>query len=82
MIDPDIPIKSNIYTRCGRTDKGVSALQNVCSLTVRKLKDQGYVWRLNRCLPEDIRVLDYAEVPYHFDARLSCIYREYKYFFF
>jgi tRNA pseudouridine38/39 synthase len=26
-------------------------------------------------------MIAYAEVPNHFDARFSCIYREYKYFF-
>ena len=36
---------------------------------------------LNRLLPPDIRMLGYARVPEYFDARFSCIYREYKYFF-
>ena len=33
--DPNANMKSTVYTRCGRTDKGVSALANVCSLVVR-----------------------------------------------
>ena len=37
--------------------------------------------RLNHCLPPDIRMLAYAQVPPQFDSRFSCIYREYKYFF-
>jgi tRNA pseudouridine(38-40) synthase len=54
---------------------------NVCSLYVRELKDKNYCQVLNHCLPADIRIIAYAEVPEHFDARFSCIYREYKYFF-
>ena len=33
-------------------------------------------------MPPDIRILAYADVPPQFDSRFSCIYREYKYFFF
>ena len=56
-------------------------MANVFSLTVRKLKDQDYCMRINKCLPEDIRILAYAHVDDKFDSRFSCIYREYKYFF-
>lgn len=72
-------IAKSQYTRCGRTDKGVNAMGNVCSLWVREASN--YCQMLNHCLPPDIRMLAYAEVPPHFDARFSCIYREYKYFF-
>jgi len=83
MIDPDGPMFKCKFTRCGRTDKGVSALLNVCSLFVRKLKNpEEYTMRLNRCLPDDIRILGHCVVPPHFDARFSCVYREYNYFFF
>lgn len=81
LIDSEEHISKVIYTRCGRTDKGVSALANVCSLLVRKLPKGDYCSRINHCLPDDIRVLAYAEVPQQFDARFSCIFREYKYFF-
>jgi len=80
--DPDSKLSSCVYTRCGRTDKGVSALANVCTLFVRHLPAGDYCMRINHCLPPDIRVLAYAEVPPQFDSRFSCIYREYKYFFF
>ena len=73
--------KATQYTRCGRTDKGVNALGNVCSLWVRQIKDGDYCQMLNHVLPKDIRMLSFAYVPEHFDARFSCIYREYKYFF-
>ena len=72
-------IAKSQYTRCGRTDKGVNAMGNVCSLWVRQASN--YCQMLNHCLPPDIRMLAYAEVSPHFDARFSCIYREYKYFF-
>eukprot|EP00347_Sterkiella_histriomuscorum_P000431 403375889 len=81
LVQPDIPIFKSQYTRCGRTDKGVSALGNVLSLYVRKLKDDNYCQVLNHCLPADIRMISFSEVPAHFDSRFSCIYREYKYFF-
>ena len=82
LIDPDGDMFKLRYTRCGRTDKGVSALGNVCSLFVRKLKDDDYTHRINRVLPADIKILGHAEVPVSFDARFSCIFREYNYFFF
>ncbi|KAK3232665.1 hypothetical protein CYMTET_56994 [Cymbomonas tetramitiformis] len=84
-----------MYSRCGRTDKGVSALGQVVSLLVRsnalasssedKLpsdqKEIDYVGVLNRQLPEDIRVLAWAPVAEDFSARFSCTWRHYKYFF-
>ena len=74
-------IRDSQYTRCGRTDKGVNALGNVCSLWIREIKDADYCQMLNHVLPKDIRMISYAVVPEHFDSRFSCIYREYKYFF-
>ena len=40
-----------------------------------------YVHILNRLLPADIRVLSWAPVGVDFNARFSCLYRTYKYFF-
>jgi tRNA pseudouridine38/39 synthase len=40
-----------------------------------------YLEILNRLLPEDIRVLAWTPVPTEFDARFSCRWRLYKYFF-
>lgn len=79
-------MKTAGYSRCGRTDKGVNALGNVISLHVRsreghRLGEFNYVDILNRILPKDIRIMGMVEVPEAFDARFSCIYREYKYFF-
>ncbi|KAJ3673354.1 hypothetical protein LUZ60_006728 [Juncus effusus] len=86
-------IKESNYSRCGRTDRGVSATGQVISLFVRSnLKDDNnseseekpeidYVKVLNRVLPSDIRVTGWSPVRTDFNARFSCLYREYKYMF-
>jgi tRNA pseudouridine38/39 synthase len=89
-------IEQSDYSRCGRTDKGVSGLGQVIALNVRskQLKskhEQGtylppdqefpYIDTLNRMLPPDIRVLAWAPVDEEFNARFHCIGRTYKYFF-
>eukprot|EP00026_Physarum_polycephalum_P008235 Phypoly_transcript_08314.p1 GENE.Phypoly_transcript_08314~~Phypoly_transcript_08314.p1 ORF type:complete len:505 (+),score=101.49 Phypoly_transcript_08314:107-1516(+) len=40
-----------------------------------------YALVLNRVLPPEIRVINWAPVPFHFNARFSALYRTYKYFF-
>ncbi|KAI4388731.1 hypothetical protein MLD38_001036 [Melastoma candidum] len=78
------------YSRCGRTDKGVSSVGQVIALFLRSsLRDDSitndreidYVGVLNRVLPEDIRVTGWCPVTDGFSARFSCLSREYKYFF-
>ncbi|KAI9358352.1 pseudouridine synthase [Pilaira anomala] len=76
------------FTRCGRTDKGVSGLGQVVALNVRskqnKLAAEGsmpYIEIMNRLLPEDVRVLAWAPVSDTFNARFDCKSRTYKYFF-
>ena len=70
------------FSRCGRTDKGVSAFGNVFDIQVRDCSlIPGIVKILNSLLPQDIRILAYKEVDYTFDSRFSCLFREYKYFF-
>lgn len=84
------------FSRCGRTDKGVSAMNQVISLEVRsKLnseeeindpandsKEFDYVGMLNKLLPKDIRFKAVClRPPKGFDARFSCSYRHYRYFF-
>ncbi|TVU46820.1 hypothetical protein EJB05_06389, partial [Eragrostis curvula] len=86
--------KESCYSRCGRTDKGVSATGQVISLYLRSnIKDVvggdvlderseiDYVKVLNRILPRDIRVLGWCPVPEDFHARFTCLGREYKYLF-
>jgi len=79
------------YSKCGRTDRGVSAFGQVVGLKVRsavtaekdEVKDElHYVAMLNRVLPDTIRILAWCpRPPETFDARFSCKEREYRYFF-
>ncbi|RKP30278.1 tRNA pseudouridine synthase [Metschnikowia bicuspidata] len=83
------------FSRCGRTDKGVSALNQVISLTVRSslapenhakkemdAQELPYIAILNSLLPTDIRITAVClHPPPGFDARFSCRYRHYKYLF-
>jgi tRNA pseudouridine38/39 synthase len=84
------------FARCGRTDKGVSALGNCVSLVVRGAKFTAdaagalvepaeplpYMKMLNRVLPAAIRITAWCFVPDSFDARFSCKFRVYRYFFY
>lgn len=78
-------------SRCGRTDKGVSALSNCLSFIARascssedepQLPPIDYATKLNHVLPSTIRVVGYAHVYSEFDARFSCKARTYRYYFF
>lgn len=83
------------FSRCGRTDKGVSAMNQVISLWVRSnlsdeeqkdpLNDEReiqYAHILNQLLPDDIRISAVSlRPPKGFDARFSCQARHYKYLF-
>lgn len=83
------------FSRCGRTDKGVSAMNQVISLCVRSNlkpeeqlnsendpKEIPYVNILNQLLPDDIRISAVClRPPNRFDARFSCQYRHYRYLF-
>ncbi|XP_072974579.1 uncharacterized protein [Typha angustifolia] len=84
------------YSRCGRTDKGVSSTGQVISLYIRSnmrgiggngyAASEGryeidYVRVLNRVLPKDIRVIGWCPVPTDFHARFTCLTREYRYLF-
>lgn len=83
------------FSRCGRTDRGVSAMNQVISLRVRSnltQEEQGvksndpreidYLNILNCLLPKDIKIHSICLRPVEgFDARFSCISRHYKYIF-
>ena len=78
------------YAKCGRTDRGVSAMGQVISLRVRSQKPlQGtepweefaYLEKLNRILPKSIRFYAWAPVDQSFSARFSCQARHYRYYF-
>lgn len=71
------------YTRCGRTDKGVSSFGNVISLKLRAKKpaegeenktedrqsELNYCQMLNGCLPPEIRILSCTPCPDDFNSR-------------
>jgi len=81
------------YSRCGRTDKGVHAAGNYVALQVRvrpakdgagscaATDDYDYVSMLNGVLPADVRILAATRAPAGFDARFSCKFRYYQYYF-
>lgn len=95
LIPDDATLADIDYSRCGRTDRGVSAFSQVIALNVRsKLtpeeqvdpandkKELDYIHVLNQLLPSDIRIYSVAlRLPEGFDARFSCDYRHYRYFF-
>eukprot|EP00116_Pleurobrachia_bachei_P000474 sb/3460736/ len=70
-------------TRCGRTDKGVSAFSQVISLYLRSKEgdDYDYPAMLNTVLPSHIRILGWTYVGLEFDARFQVLFRSYRYFF-
>src|SRR6266850_8104076 len=64
----------------GRTDAGVHALGQVASAGVRFTHPVETILRaLNAELPEDIRVIDVADVPADFHARFSARSKTYRY---
>ncbi|CBH11798.1 pseudouridine synthase A-like protein, putative [Trypanosoma brucei gambiense DAL972] len=78
------------FSRCGRTDKGVSALGNVVSFTSRasswatdehQQPPLDYCEKLNNVLPPTIRIVGWSYVNADFDARFSCTGRTYRYYF-
>ena len=89
---PDENMPGEFYSRCARTDKGVSAFQNVLTIELRSKGSNGengpdkeneydYVTMLNAILPNDIRILSWAKIDENFDSRHNCIYRTYQYIF-
>ncbi|WP_432477461.1 tRNA pseudouridine(38-40) synthase TruA [Nocardioides sp. GXQ0305] len=72
---PDVPV-----TCAGRTDAGVHARGQVVHIDV---PDEGYdarlERRLNKVLPDDVRVRGADVAPTGFDARFSAVWRRYAY---
>lgn len=93
-IPSENPLDCN-FSRCGRTDRDVSAMAQVISLNLRSnlsLEEQrdpandcrelDYLKILNSHLPADILAYEIClRPPEGFDARFSCKYRHYRYFF-
>lgn len=84
------------FSRCGRTDTGVSAMRQVISLRVRSNLNESeqvsaendereidYLKMLNSLLPNDIVAYQIClRPPAGFDARFSCLSRHYHYYFY
>uniref|UniRef100_W8BKC4 Pseudouridylate synthase 1 homolog n=3 Tax=Ceratitis capitata TaxID=7213 RepID=W8BKC4_CERCA len=64
------------FQRAARTDKGVSAARQVCSI---KLPDSVDIKALNEDLPEEIRVFGVERVTKGFNAKDQCNARTYTY---
>lgn len=80
------------FSRCGRTDAGVSALGQVIAIKLRSKARVGeaippmheeldYVRMLNAVLPVDVRVTGWCPVEEEFSARFCAGYRVYRYYF-
>lgn len=91
LVPPESKWEDISYSRCGRTDIGVSAVGQVVTLRIRSralqgdaLPDEGaeldYPCLLNKVLPRDIQITGWREVPAEFHARFTANSREYKYF--
>lgn len=65
-------------TCAGRTDSGVHARGQVAHLDAGS-REQLTVDRINRALPDDIRIIAVTEVTADFDARFSAAWRRYSY---
>lgn len=70
----------------GRTDAGVHALAQVAHFDLPERDYQGHEWdladityRLNRIIPEDIRIHSITKAPQYFHARFSALSRSYIY---
>ena len=71
------PVK---LTGCGRTDAGVHALRYCANFrTDCRIPIDRFALAVNTRLPDDIAVVDAAEVPEDFNAISSCIKKEYIY---
>ena len=63
----------------GRTDAGVHAHGQVAHVDVSHWPSDVDAERINRALPDDIRVAAITKAPEGFDARFAAIWREYSY---
>lgn len=65
------------FQRAARTDKGVSAAENLISLKMELADDT--IVKLNEILPKQIKCFGYNKVTQHFDAKNNCDGRTYTY---
>jgi|694.fasta_scaffold42999_2 tRNA pseudouridine38-40 synthase len=67
-------------TACGRTDSGVHAAGQVCSLATETGLEPAVIQRaLNAVLPRDLSLLDLVERPNAFHAIRDCLEKTYRY---
>lgn len=67
-------------TGAGRTDAGVHAAGQVCSLrTTKRIPLKAFVLGMNSLLPPEVAVVEAADVPPEFDARRSASGKRYEY---
>lgn len=64
-------------TVAGRTDAGVHATGQVCHVDIPEMSNLKQ--RVNRLLPDDVRVNEITQVTQDFDARFSALWRRYEY---
>ncbi|GBF91497.1 tRNA pseudouridine synthase, mitochondrial-like [Raphidocelis subcapitata] len=67
------------WSRCARTDKGVSAVSQVVSAKICGDPLEAFAGRVNAHLPDQIRVLGISRATEGFSARLFCDKRRYEY---
>lgn len=65
--------KKKVKSENGTTEETV--------MVQKEIKELDYCTMINRCLPEDIRVIGWTPVSPEFSARFSATYRRYRYFF-
>lgn len=92
---PSMNLNECEFNRCGRTDRDVSAMEQVISLKLRSnltkdehmdpamdSKELDYLKILNSHLPPDILAYQIClRPPPDFNARFSCKWRHYRYYF-
>ena len=67
------------FSKCGRTDKGVSSFGNVIVMNMRNIENP--LVAINTRLPNDIKVIAFQKVSSDFSARFNCTSRTYRYYF-
>lgn len=64
----------------GRTDAGVHALGQVANFYSRSNLDENIIrQKMNQVLPEDIKIIEANEVPFHFHSRFDAVEKVYQY---
>jgi len=72
--------REQVEVQCaGRTDAGVHARGQVAHVDVREWPSEIDAGRMNRALPDDVRVTSVERVSSDFDARFGAIWRRYTY---